>query len=545
MKRSQSAWHKPLQHNSSQKTLWADSSGAIPSASSSGLGLGMNQVQVQVLAPSMHIPSIKIASDIVHEVVRQGAAKANKGMEKDGLLIGFVEKENRLNVEEVAWNRNRNSNRNRNGMSNKKIEENHDQFLNGDCRFPIKFGEGVGNEEFERIYEKIQHKLTKGIGTSRMKHKLGPYDLCSMISNYHPSTSTPSHITLTHSFVYPDISLSLRPIPAIKIVSTSLSRKLVKKTSQNFSSGFLTMDQAHRLLPLSANDPLLQKYPLVGIWVAGGNSKGVGQSQALASNLNMRASTHASYKQLNANNSGIKIKEPEVWAACVRYLETRAIPRRLSNDLSTSSFLMIKFERNVKYLQVGIDNPENAGWRFISYSQKIAAEGPFPNIRINFAMDKDKDMLKEGGKASPSPDSTLEMFASNLSLNPTLSSVSSSSTCSPSALIREQSLSLRSLQDQLLELQVLSIQNYLISRERNGTHGNANTGNYDHHYPMRHDLVRIPEYLEEESATRQMHELISPIRSHSARDWRVSLGQDRYRDSEESEEFYMRDSFCS
>ena len=39
------------------------------------------------------------------------------------------------------------------------------------------------------------------------------------------------------------------------------------KRQNRYDTGFLTLDEEHRLLPLMENEQLTLKYPIVGVWV--------------------------------------------------------------------------------------------------------------------------------------------------------------------------------------------------------------------------------------------------------------------------------------
>ena len=76
-------------------------------------------------------------------------------------------------------------------------------------------------------------------------------------------------LKLDCGLVYIDVSFQLHTIFPLKIVSTDLSRELVKQKARRFKYGFLTMDQSKRLFPMTLQDEMCLKYPLIGVWVTG------------------------------------------------------------------------------------------------------------------------------------------------------------------------------------------------------------------------------------------------------------------------------------
>jgi hypothetical protein len=73
--------------------------------------------------------------------------------------------------------------------------------------------------------------------------------------------------------VLPSATLRLTPLHPLRLCDTPLSRSLKAgqkaATCGAVSSGFLTLDQARKLLPLMHSEPRTFDLPLVGVWVAG------------------------------------------------------------------------------------------------------------------------------------------------------------------------------------------------------------------------------------------------------------------------------------
>ena len=69
----------------------------------------------------------------------------------------------------------------------------------------------------------------------------------------------------------------------------------VKNLKQKFQTGYLTLDQKKRALPLLCSDPLAFRYPLVGVWAIG------------------------------SPNLECPLAHPLIWASCVRFIESKLI----------------------------------------------------------------------------------------------------------------------------------------------------------------------------------------------------------------------------
>lgn len=156
---------------------------------------------------------------------------------------------------------------------------------------------------------------------------------------------------VSFSALYPDIIVQLRPVDPLKIVATPLSHELYKSNSEVFRSGVLTMDTAHRLVPLMSLDVMLNTYPCVGIWIAG---------------LGDDSLTH-----------------PLVWAALVRFTQLSHIKARLSSDSEQYRFLLLSFGPSVKFYEAQIAGPNGPPcWRVITRSVDV----PFSRSSLPYSV---------------------------------------------------------------------------------------------------------------------------------------------------------------
>lgn len=168
--------------------------------------------------------------------------------------------------------------------------------------------------------------------------------------------------------IYPTASFNFTPISPLKIVSSPLSLKLAKKSVKvgKFQTGFLTLDLNQRLLPLLLSDPMVQKYPLVGIWVT-----------------NIPRSSQPSPSSL---------MHPLVWSACVRFIQTRSVKEKISPDPELYSFLCVHFSTKPKFFEVS--STDEISWQVASVSSQVSRqeEGYFAPTFVSFLKEDQPDL---------------------------------------------------------------------------------------------------------------------------------------------------------
>jgi hypothetical protein len=111
------------------------------------------------------------------------------------------------------------------------------------------------------------------------------------------------------------------PITPLKIVSTPLSCDLIYHTG-TFKTGMVTLDQTKRVLPLLNDDPMVMRYPMIGVWIAG-------------------------VKELS---------NALVWSALVKYMQCLKIKQRVSPCDNT--FLLIAFGTKPVFYEISVSNAE-------------------------------------------------------------------------------------------------------------------------------------------------------------------------------------------
>lgn len=116
-------------------------------------------------------------------------------------------------------------------------------------------------------------------------------------------------LSLKGEVILPSLSLSFVPVVPLRVVSTPLASSLHADTfATSNRTGYLTLDQYRNVVPLLDSDAYASKCPLIGIWV-------------------YRAAS---------------IRDPYVWAACLRFLYNDSIADRVS--VAPLTFMVLYFD---------------------------------------------------------------------------------------------------------------------------------------------------------------------------------------------------------
>jgi SCL-interrupting locus protein N-terminus len=280
----------------------------------------------------------------------------------------------------------------------------------------------VPSQDIERVeYELMLESILFTVDSFDEFRYLEIYDICVPIVQYYPSLQS---FSLKFNLLFPSVCLRFQPINPLKLVSTALCINLTKKEnfSHKFQTGFLTLDQKRRVLPLKITDTHLFKYPLIGVWVTG-----------IKEDLNLNCLA---------------------WAACIRFLESRAIHERISPCPDTNTFLFINF--SPKPLFYEISTGSKSCWKIISKSL-----GP-GNDEIKFFEDNALFSSRTREKKS----FTASTSSSDGRYSRFRASFESDST---EKMIIKQNLMLRSLEKQINELQHALSEPKLVNAETNTT----------------------------------------------------------------------------
>lgn len=96
---------------------------------------------------------------------------------------------------------------------------------------------------------------------------LEPSDLINVLVEVDTDENS-GNLDLKCYLAYPNFPITIVPINPLKICQTPLSVDLIQN-SGSFKTGMLTLDQSRRILPLLIDDPMVLKFPMIGIWISG------------------------------------------------------------------------------------------------------------------------------------------------------------------------------------------------------------------------------------------------------------------------------------
>ena len=175
-------------------------------------------------------------------------------------------------------------------------------------------------------------------------------------------------LLLRFEILFPYINLLFAPLSPIKLVSSSLTKRLIQPYSSDFENGFLTMDQSSRIVPLEFSDKMVMEYPIVGIWVKG-------------------------IPQTNASSKSFCIVHPLVWAACVQYITSDRFKEKVSPSLPNCTFLFIDFSSKPKFYEAS--SQKQPAWKTSFFSVDLASDTDyFPSLQVSFLKHDTRFTLK-------------------------------------------------------------------------------------------------------------------------------------------------------
>eukprot|EP00826_Nyctotherus_ovalis_P064070 TRINITY_DN9394_c0_g2_i9.p1 TRINITY_DN9394_c0_g2~~TRINITY_DN9394_c0_g2_i9.p1 ORF type:complete len:742 (+),score=92.07 TRINITY_DN9394_c0_g2_i9:798-3023(+) len=170
--------------------------------------------------------------------------------------------------------------------------------------------------------------------------------------------------------IVPDVVVTMRPIKGFAIVTTTMSIRLLKKAEKEFETGFLTLDQESRVVPLHQSDPKAKLYTLIGIWVSGLE---VGENSASSQMYQTEDKAKRLIQQ--EDQKAKSLNNPRVLAAILRFLFTIDIKSRMSPqpyNENPLSFLLVNFSTPLpQFLEVRLKDRENR-WMAIESSCSVS-----------------------------------------------------------------------------------------------------------------------------------------------------------------------------
>jgi SCL-interrupting locus protein N-terminus len=285
----------------------------------------------------------------------------------------------------------------------------------------------------EKILENFMQSLEKILNR---RQKVEILDVCRTMIMFAKDKYT-NKLLIRCEILFPYINLLFTPISAIKLVSSSLTKKLIHPHCTEFQNGFLTMDQDSRIFPLDFNDKSILKYPIVGIWVKG-------------------------IPQTNTSSKYSNLVHPLVWAACVQFITFNGFKEKISSSLPSPSFLFIDFSVKPKFYEAS--SQKQPVWKTSLFSTDIDLNTEIcDSIQINFLKKDTRFTLKLAVSDSLS---YISQSASNSRsgtppsakppihrMNPTYSSSKDLRPQSYKQIITEQTKLIEKLQAQVHKLQ--------------------------------------------------------------------------------------------
>jgi len=183
------------------------------------------------------------------------------------------------------------------------------------------------------------------------------------------------------------------------------------------------LDQKKRVFPLKFTDKHILRYPLVGVWAAG-----------------CKEEVH---------------KSGQIWAAFVRFIESKSISERISPNPSTGTFLFTYFSPKPQFYEISING--KSIWKVLNrqikpdcYEVNFTEEEKFVNLRFS----REKKSLTASTSSSEGRYSRVRQ---------------SFESASTEKMILKQNIMLKNLEKQINELQHALSEPKLVNAETNTT----------------------------------------------------------------------------
>lgn len=193
----------------------------------------------------------------------------------------------------------------------------------------------------EKMLDFFYQSLEKTIFNSHSKTEV--LDLCRCMILFSNDKNLNKYF-FRCEILFPHTNLLFVPLNSLKLVSCPLTKKLIQK-DLSFDRGYLTMDQSSRVVPLDIGDPMVVKYPIIGIWVKG-------------------------IPQTNSATKTVSLVHPLVWSACLQFVLNKDFREKVSPNPNTCSFLFIDFSEKVKFYEVSCQKPPS--WKTTSFSSEFS-----------------------------------------------------------------------------------------------------------------------------------------------------------------------------
>ncbi|CAI2369163.1 unnamed protein product [Moneuplotes crassus] len=204
-------------------------------------------------------------------------------------------------------------------------------------------------EELMSIYNKTLEK-NQSEGYNQQDNLLDFSD-AEILDQLEASPRKIKHILDIIDLVYltsahPNVAFDITQISKLKICNYPLSNILVNNPKhpeaklKSMNSGYLTLDEVSRLVPVPTNlDQILDK-PCVGVWIYGLD---IPNYQCSSDESDMVRESELSIKNNKEEYKLSLIKSPFLWSALVKFLIDKKIKGRFSISDKKDKFLLVHF----------------------------------------------------------------------------------------------------------------------------------------------------------------------------------------------------------
>lgn len=198
----------------------------------------------------------------------------------------------------------------------------------------------------------------------------------------------------------PDLVVTVRPIKGFAVVSTPMSKALLRKEyGKGFQTGFITLDQERRIVPLHQSDPKAKAYTLVGIWVSGLDADYDDTEFSLG-----KHGTKEERARRLAEKEDQKARLLDNWqvaAAMLRFMFSEDITSRMSpypkpHENNVPSFLLVNFSGALpRFFEFRLKDRDNA-WLLLESAHNVAREqkGLFRPLGVSLSYRKSESCVK-------------------------------------------------------------------------------------------------------------------------------------------------------
>lgn len=201
----------------------------------------------------------------------------------------------------------------------------------------------LGKEEHQEISECSSNNVSLDEKTQNPDIQ----DFIKLDYIFYPDQSTKKLFWKAFAII-PDIKLSLCPIKGFGLAKIPMTIKLLQKKAL-CRTGFLTLDQEKRLIPLHPSDPQVNVFPLVGIWATG---------------------------------EGNMQQDPLVYAAMLRFLFSEQIKSRVSPNGQSSLLLYFPHSQELPQFYEFQFSGQNNSWKLIESLNEVTGENNKKPIKV-------------------------------------------------------------------------------------------------------------------------------------------------------------------